>query len=90
MPKQLFLVMVVPITGIMPAMLVAIPPAVVGTPAVFAFRIQIAPPRFSLRTALSMLADSVVQLGFSFFDFVLTLGVIVCIREGCGHRHCRT
>ena len=76
-----------PVAGIVPAMLVAVPPAVVGIPAMFAFGVQVAAARFSLRAALTVFANCFIQSRFRLFNLMLALGMIVRIRRGRGDEH---
>ena len=81
--------MVVPIAGIVPAMIMSIPPSVISIPAAFPFCVQIAPLSFGLRTAFAVFADGIVQFHFRLLDFMLAFGVVVGISDGCSDKHRR-
>jgi hypothetical protein len=72
----------IPVAILVPAMFVAIPPAVIPAPATFPLGGQIAPPLICLVTALAMLANRLVQLHLPAFDVPLAPGMVVRIRLG--------
>ncbi len=81
----------IPITILVPASVVAIPPPVVRVPAAFPLGIQIAPPLIRLVAALAVLANRLVELHLSAFDVPLALGMVgrVGICPGRGNEYGR-
>lgn len=76
-PDLLFVLVIVPIALSMPAVVGAIPIAVIHIPAMLTLVIQFAAPLLSLRAVLAMFVDSHVEIMVSFFNPMLTFGMIV-------------
>jgi hypothetical protein len=83
------LVMIFPVPLSVPLMVVTIPPSVVRIPAAFALGVQISPAIVCLVTALAVFANRFIKFCFPLFDFMLALGVVVCVHLGYGDQRGR-
>jgi hypothetical protein len=83
----------VPITLGMPALISRTPPSVVALPAAIAFSVQIATALFRFMTCRSMLPDGIIHSEFSFLNPTLAIAVIVGkslrdTEQHCTAKHC--
>jgi hypothetical protein len=79
------MVVVVPITIRMPAMLVFIPPSMVGIPAVLTRFVQIVAPVLSLLTLVAVMLDSFVKSVLGFRDAPLAIVIGAQVRRPYKH-----
>jgi hypothetical protein len=70
-------VVVIPVLLGLPAMLLAIPPLVVGFPAALAFGVQVAAAIFGFAAVFSIRVNGMIEPGFRLLDRVLTMRTII-------------
>ena len=78
----IIIVIAFPVALGLPAMLSAIPPLVVLTPATVALDILIAPAVFGLAAARPVSFNGVIQAGFGLFDRSLAVSPVIGMRAG--------
>jgi hypothetical protein len=76
----LVMIMVIPITIRMPAMLVFIPPSMFGIPAALTHFVQLFAPTLSLLTPVAVMLDSFVQSVIGFRDAPLAVVIRAQLR----------
>lgn len=77
-------VVIIPVAVGMPAMVVFVPPALIGGPAAFTLRLQLVAPMVGLVALSPVMLDSFVQLVIDFGDSHLAIIVGVHGQRDCG------
>ena len=83
---MIVVVIVVPVVFSLPAIVFAVPPCMVCTPATFPLGIQIPPPIVSFPAVFALVTDRFVQLGFRFFDRMTALVSFIGMHKGCRYK----
>jgi hypothetical protein len=79
------MVVLIPIAIGMPAMLVFVPPSMIGVPAAFARFVQLVAPTFSLLTLIAVMLDRFVKLVIGPGDASLAVIIGEQVRSACKH-----
>jgi hypothetical protein len=79
------MVVLIPIAIRMPAMLVFIPPSMIGVPAVLTCFVQLVAPTFSLLTLIAVMLGRFVQLVIGPRDASLAVIIGAQVRSACKH-----